>query len=68
LHQRVHRLLVYLEQHEFRVAYELWKGESAVVWVLRPIDKSELGLELPLHELCQEQLYFLWAREIVQLV
>ena len=66
LHQRVLALLVYLDQHGFRMAYELsHRGE--VVWVMRPIDKSEPAPELPLHEPCQEQFYFSWARVIVQL-
>jgi hypothetical protein len=67
LHQRVLRLLVYLDQHGFRVSYELWANPSAVVWCVRPIDQSNAQLQLPLHESCQEELYFPWAREIVQL-
>jgi len=67
LHQRVLALLVHLKQHGFRVAYEWWASRSSVVWTLRPIDKPEQQCELPLHKECQEQLYFSWAREIVQL-
>jgi hypothetical protein len=68
LHQRVLGLLVYLDQHGYRVAYKLWEDQSAVVWELRPIDKPAGQLELGLHKPYHQLLYFSWAREIVQLV
>jgi len=66
LHQRVQSLLVYLDQHGFRLAYELWPDRSAVLWVLRTSDQP-LHPNVPWQEPCHEALYLPFSREDVQL-
>ena len=64
--ERVLRLLLYLDQHGFGVAYELWQDRPAVVWVVRPIDKPAPRFKW--QEACQEQLYLHFSRQDLQVV